>query len=111
MPISGDVDFDNLDFGRVNAGTWTKIYSGPRIQPLPLLSFNFRTVPRGSPTTTVTWTIRIYSAAEAYNSRTGTSTCNASPQVLSPELALVDLSAIWLDVWIITNITIDAKCW
>ena len=103
--------FDNLDYGRVNAGAWTKIYSGPRIQPLPLLNFNFRTVPRGSPTTMVTWTIRIYSAAVGYNSRTGTSTCSASPTTLSPELSLVDLSAVWLDVLIITNITIDAKCW
>jgi hypothetical protein len=34
-----------------------------------------------------------------------------SPQTFSPELVLADPPAAWLDVWIFTNITIDAKCW
>jgi hypothetical protein len=105
------VNLNTIGFGRVPAGSWTRIYSGPRIQPLPLLNFNFRTVPTGSPTTTVSWTIRLYSASVAYNSRSGSSTCSAAPDVLSPELSLVDVPAVWLDVWIFTNLTIDAKCW
>jgi hypothetical protein len=103
--------FDSLDYGRVPAATWTKIYSGPRLQPFPFLSFNFRTVPSGSPTTTVTWTIDVYSTSVAYNRRGGTSTCSSSPTTFSPELVLADPPAAWLDVWIFTNITIDAKCW
>jgi hypothetical protein len=103
--------FNDLGFGRVPAGSWTKIYSGPRLQPLPLLNFNFRTVPRGAPTTRVAWTIRLYSASVGYNSRSGTSTCSSAPDTFSPELSLVDAPAVWLDVWIRTDLTIDAKCW
>ena len=103
--------FDNLAYGRVPATTWTKIYSGPKLQPFPFLNFNFRTVPRGSPGTAVMWTIHVYSSSVVYNSRSGTSTCNSSPTTLSPELVLVDPPAVWLDVWIFTDITIDAKCW
>jgi hypothetical protein len=112
--------FDNLDFGRVVAGTWTKIYSGPRLQPAPFLNFNFRTVPRGSATTSTAWVIRVYSAAVGYNSRCGgfsgptcggRATVSSAPDTLSPELLLPDLPAVWLDVWIFTDTTLDAKCW
>jgi hypothetical protein len=112
--------FNDLDYGRVQAGTWTKIYSGPRLQPVPLLSFNFRTVPKGSPDTSTAWVIRIYSSSVAYNSRCGgftgptcggRATVFGNPDTLSPSLVLADPPSIWLDVWIFTDTTIDAKCW
>lgn len=112
--------FDSLDYGRVQAGTWTKIYSGPRLQPAPFLSFNFRSVPLGSPTTSTAWVVRIFSSSVGYNSRCGgfagptcggRATVSAAPQTLSPELTLVDVPAVWLDVVILTDTTIDAKCW
>jgi hypothetical protein len=112
--------FDDLDFGRVPAATWTKIYSGLRLQPAPVLSFNFRTIPKGGPDTSTAWIIRVYSSSVGYNSRCGGfpgATCGAratvfgSPETFSPSLVLFDIPAIWLDVWIFTDTTIDAKCW
>jgi hypothetical protein len=49
-------------FGRVSAGVWTGIYSGPAFHVPAVFSVNFRTVPRGTRAFFVTFTWDLYSA-------------------------------------------------
>jgi hypothetical protein len=104
--------FSSIGFGRVNAGRWTQIYSGPAVHPLPFMSFNFRAVP-STATLTFLRTIDIYNAVFGYHRFAGTSVANPTSviSIWTPELVVADPASPWTNVWILTDTTIDAKCW
>lgn len=102
--------FDKVGFGRVPAGKWTQIYSGPTVHPYPLMLFNFKSVPA---TSTITFfrIIDIYNTVFGIHRFMGTSPANPMNDITMPELAVADPASIWTVVWILTDTTIDAKCW
>jgi hypothetical protein len=102
--------FDKVGFGRVPAGTWTQIYSGPTVHPYPLMLFNFKSVPAVS-TVTFFRMIDIYNTGFGIHRFMGTSAANPMNDITSPELAVADPPSIWTVVRILTDTTIDAKCW
>ena len=101
-------------FGRVNAGTWTKIYSGPAVHPAPFFSLYFRTVPGGTSAYFVTYTWDIYSAVLPFYQRRSGLTTTAFPET---DLAVPSdrlwgyVSTPWADIWVLTSRTVDAKTW
>jgi hypothetical protein len=101
-------------YGRVAAGVWTKIYSGPAVHPGGFFSLYFRTVPSGSPAYFVTYTWDIYSAAvPLYERRSGlTTTAFPTTDIASPSDRLWGYTSTpWADIWILTSRTLDAKTW
>jgi hypothetical protein len=102
--------FDKVGFGRVSAGTWTQIYNGPTVHPWPVMCFNFKSVPA---TTTVSFfrMVDIYNTGFGIHRYMGTSFANPTNDILMPELVVADPASVWTVVWILTDTTIDAKCW
>jgi hypothetical protein len=103
-----------LAFGRVNAGAWTKIYSGPAVHPAPFFSLYFRTVPAGTLAYFVTYTWDIYSAIPPhYQRRTGLiTTAFPSTDLAAPSDRLWGYTSTpWADILIFTSRTVDAKTW
>jgi len=102
--------FDKIGFARVPANKWTQIYSGPTVHPYPVMLFNFKSVPATS-TITFSWMIDIYNTGFGIHRFMGTSLANPMNDIIMPELGVADPASIWTVVRILTDTTIDAKCW
>ena len=108
MPVN------DVGFGRVNAGVWTRIYSGPAIHVPAVFSVNFRTVPRGAAAYFVTFTWDLYSAVVPfYDRRTGlVATAFTETDIFAPSIRIGPYTSTpWADVLILVSRTVDAKTW
>jgi hypothetical protein len=100
--------YADIAFTRVNAGSWTILYSGPSVHLATLQVLTMRTVPRGTPDYTVNWSWRRYSAVPPfYYQISGTSTAERVPGSSTP--LFVATSSPWTDIWLLTDRTVDAK--
>jgi hypothetical protein len=104
--------FNEIAWTRVNANTWTTLYSGPSIHLIGLQSLLFRTFPVGTPDYSVAWSWRRYSAVPPfYYQISGSGTARQTPDLLSPIGIYVGSSSPWTHIWILTDKTIFAKTW
>jgi hypothetical protein len=100
--------YQNIAFSRVNAGTWTKIYSGPSVHIATLEMLTMRTVPSGTGDYTVNWSLRRYSGVPPfYYQISGTSTAERVPSSSTP--LFVATSSYWTDILLLVDRTVDAK--
>jgi hypothetical protein len=100
--------YEDIAFARVNAGTWTMLYSGPSFQLWGQQMLTMRTAPRGTPDYSVNWSWRRYSAVPPfYYQISGTSTAEQTPATSTPLFVLS--GSPWTDIWLLTDRTVDAK--